>query len=99
MDVIIFFVLVIILVSVMTYLVMPSTKTVIFNNKKYKVGLSSYGYTSQRLIVNGRVCSIHIDNKDINNINRFCSMTEQAILEYENEKVAERNFKRWDGSI
>lgn len=74
-------------------------KKVEYEGKKYRISTSNYGYSWQKMIVNGEHSSIEILNEQLNDTDAWRQAAKKAIHEYENRQTAKKTFSDWDGKL
>ena len=74
-------------------------KKVELNGKKYKVTTTSYGYSWQKLYINGECSSTEILNNLLDDVDAWKNAVRKAILEYEDRQTAREEFNKWDGKL
>lgn len=75
------------------------SKKVEYKGKDYKIDTRDYGYSSQKLIVNGEESSKTISNDSLQNVPAFAIAARAAIEEYEARNKTAKTFKEWDGKL
>lgn len=74
-------------------------KTVQYNGEMFIVGFTPYAYSDSRFVINREKSSITIPNENILNIEIFKKEAKNAIKEYIDRRIANNNFKAWDGKL
>lgn len=74
-------------------------KEIEYNGEKFKVGFQSYAYSYSRFVINGEVSSVYEKNESLLDIDIVKTTAKKAIEEYIARRVANKNFKEWNGKL
>ena len=74
-------------------------KKIEYNGKKYKVTTTNYGFSWQKLFINGEGSSTEIRNDLLDDVDAWRKAVKKAILEYEDRLTAREEFNKWDGKL
>lgn len=74
-------------------------KTVQYDGEMFIVGFIPYAYSDSRFVINREPSSIHIPNENLLDIETFKKEAKNAIKEHIDRRIANKNFKEWDGKI